>query len=55
MAQSGKEIKEMSNYVAKVGLNNRDMVRLVMGEARLEGQYEINLYAIALRDGVPDT
>jgi hypothetical protein len=45
----------MLSSVAKVGLSNRDMVRLVLGEARLEGQYEVNLYAIALRDGTPDT
>ncbi len=31
------------------------MIRVKMGVPRLEGSYEIELYFITLRDGIPDS
>lgn len=50
-----QQLKEMSRTMEQLSLTNQTMVRVKLGVPKNEGVYEIDLYEVALRDGLPDS
>jgi hypothetical protein len=54
-ANSDKDIKEMTRSFEQLNFTHNTMIKIQLGQPLHEGQYQINLYQIALRDGPPDS
>jgi len=48
-------MKEMNRRIDQMNLQNHSMVKVRLGAPKNEGQYDIELHEIILRDGLPDS
>jgi len=54
-ANNDQHIKEMTRTLEQLNLQHNTMIKVNLGRSGLEGQYEVKLYEIKLRDGLPDS